>query len=281
MINPLNTEPAVSVIIPVYNRYGLLKEAVSSVLNQTFTDYELLVMDDGSTDRTADISALPNVMYHRLEHCGMAGRVRNQGAAMARGRYIAFLDSDDLWEPEKLARQVDFMKRRNHIKICHTREVWLRQDKIISQRKQRHKREGDIFNDALEKCIIGPSTVMIDRVFYLQTGGFREDLEIAEDYELWLRMTDQTEVGYLEEPLTIKRAGSWDQLSEKYGQIEIFRINALKDLVEKNLLSEKNYPAAKKELARKAGIYSIGCRKRGKEKEAEIYSDLASLYSEV
>ena len=114
--------------------------------------------------------------------------------------------------------------------IWHTRERWVRSGRVISQRSQRHRRSGDLFADSLRKCVIGPSTVLLRRAAFARAGGFREDLEIAEDYELWLRLTARYPVGYLDQELVIKRAGHSDQLSERYGQIEIFRLRALHDL---------------------------------------------------
>ena len=136
-----------------------------------------------------------------------------------------------------------------------------------------------MFADALKKCVIGPSTVLIRRDCWEESGGFREDLEIAEDYELWLRMTAREPVGYLDRPLTVKRAGNWEQLSEKYGQIEIFRIEALRNLVESRWFEKKTdggiQSEAAAELVRKCRIYAQGCRKRGKSEEAERFEALA------
>ena len=273
-------KPIISVIIPVYNRSDLLSEAVKSVINQNFSDFELIVADDCSEDdikRTLEtIPLIENISlkYLRLQkHSGMPGFVRNSGCKIADGSYIAFLDSDDLWLPDKLEKQIALLA--GNMSICHTREIWQRGDKVVSQSSQRHKREGDIFEDSLIKCIIGPSTVIIEKGLFEKYGGFREDIEIAEDYELWLRITENTPIAYIDQPLVIKRAGDWEQLSEKYGQIEIFRIKALKQLVEKSFFKPHNMELAKKVLAKKCRIYAMGCRKRGKEAEALFYEDIA------
>ena len=312
--------PLVSAIVPVYNRPRLVREAVESILAQTFQDFEVIVVDDGSTDDTpfsldricgpggsderADGPAgspaggsagprsprgsgggsEPRLRVRRIEHDGHPGAVRNRGAEWARGRYLAFLDADDLWQPRKLERQIGL---HGAAALSHTRELWLRNGKEVSQRKQKHAREGWLFPDALRKCIIGPSTVMVSREVFEAAGGFREDLEIAEDYELWLRLTAGRQVAYLDEALTVKRAGHGDQLSKQYDYIEPFRIRALRDLVERGAFDGIRPPGgpspaalARAELARKCRIHAQGCEKRGRLREAEAYRREAALYSD-
>ena len=244
---------------------------------------ELIIVDDGSTDMTPVIKTYfsneSRVRYLRINHSGMPGFVRNTGVLQSSGKYLAFLDSDDLWMGNKLEKQVDFLESNSAYKIVHTRENWVRNGKTVSQSGFNHKRFGNIFSDALEKCILGPSTVMIEKDLYNKLGGFRDDLEIAEDYEFWLRLTDTNSVGYLDEPLITKRAGHIGQLSEKYGQIEIFRIRGLQHLVEQRYFSQENQKLAEKELAKKCGIYAAGCRKRNKISEAEVHESMAEKYS--
>lgn len=275
--------PLVSVIIPVYNRFELAKEAVSSVLGQTFRNLELIIVDDGSTDMTPILATYfrddTRVKYIRINHSGMPGFVRNKGVETAKGKYLAFLDSDDLWMDSKLKKQVDFLEKNSAIKVVHTREAWVRNGKTISQAGFNHRRFGDIFSDALVKCIIGPSTVLIETNLYRELRGFRDDLEIAEDYELWLRLANSNSIGYIDEALITKRAGHVGQLSEKYGQIEIFRIRGLQKLVEQSFFNLKNQKNAELELAKKCRIYAAGCRKRNKIEEAEIHESLAAKYS--
>jgi glycosyltransferase involved in cell wall biosynthesis len=258
---------------------------VRSVLAQTVRDFQLIVADDGSTDDTRGrLSGFEDsrISCLFLEHHGMPGRARNAGAAAAQGRYLAFLDSDDLWLPEKLERQTRLFQAGDRAPLCHTRELWLRGGREISQAGRSHRREGDIFRDALVKCVVGPSTVIVEKDFFERHGGFREDLEIAEDYELWLRMSFDSPVAYLDEGLTIKRArmqarGEEANLSEKYGHIEVFRIRALCDLIAQGAfasLPEKD-ELARRELIRKCGVYAAGCYKRGRREEALRYEALA------
>jgi len=273
----------VTIIIPTYNRKSYLEDAIDSVLGQNFTHFGIIVVDDGSDDGTADLvrglGDPKKLEYMRFSHSGVPGKVRNAGARMAKGNYLAFLDSDDLWKPEKLTRQIAFFEEHPGIRICHSREIWQRGEKIVSQAGQRHRRSGNIFPDALKKCIIGPSTVMMRRELFEEFSGFREDLEIAEDYELWLRITAKYPVGYIDEPLVIKRGGHPDQLSEKYGQIEIFRIKALLLNLEAGAFGGDQRVLAARELARKCRVYAAGCEKRGKSEEARRYREIAGRYA--
>jgi len=279
----------VSIIIPVYNRFEMLKAAVASVLIQKNVDFELIIADDGSNDELgsgSEVSEIFNdarISLIRLPHSGRPGKVRNLGVKAAKGEYLAFLDSDDLWLPGKLANQLKAFTEHPEATLVHTRETWIRNGKEISQRKMRHRREGHIFSDALKKCIIGPSTVMVRRETYNEFEGFRNDLEVAEDYELWLRWTAVYPVIYIPEPQIIKQAGDWDQLSWKYGQIEKFRIEGLHDLVKSGWFAayaDKEYQKeAEQELSAKCTIYARGALKRDKVNEAVEYQNIAEKYA--
>jgi len=278
----------VSVIIPVYNRAELAAEAARSVLAQSFEDLELIVVDDGSDPEQFSLmeQRMPKdfrVRFLRLSRSGMPGLVRNRGVAASRGEWTAFLDSDDLWLEGKLGLQMELLRRRPETVLVHTRERWLRNGRLVSQCSQKHQREGMIFTDALKKCIIGPSTVLLRRSVFLQLGGFREDLEIAEDYEFWLRWCALFPVDYIDTPLVEKREGPWEQLSHKYGQIEKFRIKGLMGLVDGEWFQQHGpaafAAAAERELARKCTIYARGAAKRGREAEAALYRAYAARCS--
>ena len=145
----------ISVMIPTFNRIEFLKEAVESVLSQTISPVEMIIADDGSTDGTEEygtgLARRPEVSYIRLKHSGRPGKVRNAGAGVAAGEYLAFFDSDDLWKPEKIEKQLAFFQENPNIPICHTREIWLRSGRVVSQSGQRHARSGYLFPDALKK----------------------------------------------------------------------------------------------------------------------------------
>ncbi len=278
-----------SVVVPVYNRRKLIAGAIDSVLSQELPpgwELELVAVDDGSDDGTLEFlrgrsDGEPRMRVLRLSRSGYPGAVRNRGVESASGEVIAFLDSDDRWLPGKVALQLP-LHIESPCALTHTRERWERDGRVISQRGQRHQRRGDLYADALWKCIIGPSTVMVDRDFFLHHGGFREDLEVAEDYELWLRLLCHTHVDYVEREGTLKRAGAWPQLSEKYGQIEGFRIAALRRLVDDRYVlrfrSPEDHATARSVLSRKMRIYAAGARKRGRIAEAEALEGDAKLY---
>lgn len=266
----------VSVIIPTYDRINLLQEAIASVHAQLYRPVELIVVDDGSTDGTVQrLRRQDGVSLLCIDHTGCPGAVRNAGIAAAAGDYLAFLDSDDLWMPDKLAMQMEALAADTDTPIIHCRERWLRNGRKVSQAGQHHQRSGRLFADAVRKCIIGPSTVLLRRAVLDNAGGFRDDLQIAEDYELWLRVTARYPVAYCDRELVIKRAGHGNQLSERYGHIERFRVEALAPLVEADHWQEPERSIARRELARKCVIHAAGARKRGHDVEAARYESLA------
>ncbi len=266
--------PLVSIIIPTYNRAALVAEAVASVEAQTFRDFEILVVDDGSTDATRKLLALREgvrVVGHSCRK-GVAA-ARNLGAAAARGEWLAFLDSDDQWLPAKLARQMAYLDDQPGLLLCQTDETWVRRGIRVNKPVSYRKVAGRIFLPSLERCMVSPSAVVLHRRLFLDHGGFDENLPAAEDYDLWLRLTWRYEVGLVDEPLIIKRGGQADQLSGLWG-LDRFRIRALVKLLGAADLPEPYVRAARRMLASKCAIYAQGCEKRGKYSEAALYRKL-------
>ncbi|MDI6852829.1 MAG: glycosyltransferase family A protein [Deltaproteobacteria bacterium] len=268
----------ISVIIPTFNRAHWVAEAVASVLAQSFKDFEVLVVDDGSTDATLEALApfWGNCTILRLAERRGVSAARNLGIAAARGEWLAFLDSDDLWLPDKLARQTAYLQENPGLLICQTDEIWLRRGKRVNPPLTHKKVGGRIFAQSLERCLISPSAVMLHRRLLDEVGTFDEALPAAEDYDLWLRIAWRYEVGLVPEPLVIKRGGHPDQLSRRWG-LDRWRIEALLKLVQEPDLPEVYREAAARTLARKAAIYADGCRKRGKAAEAKFYQALAAM----
>jgi glycosyltransferase involved in cell wall biosynthesis len=272
------TQPLVSVIVPTYNRGWIIKEAIESVLAQDYKHFELIVVDDGSTDRTVDILASYKTDLHFIhqENRGVSA-ARNAGITKASGHLIAFLDSDDLWLPHKLSRQVDFFHSNPGAMICQTEEIWLRNHVRVNPKKRHKKPSGMIFERSLSLCLVSPSAVMIKRSLFDEVGGFDEALPACEDYDLWLRISCRYPVHLIDTPLIIKRGGHVDQLSASSG-LDKYRIQAIRNIIESNQLSASQLQAAVKTLKEKCGIYAAGCRKRGRIDDAVYYEELAINY---
>jgi len=271
----IKKKPLVSVIIPTYNRGWIVKEAIESVMAQDYRDFELIVVDDGSTDDTDDIlnSYRGDIMVFRQENQGVSA-ARNRGLSEASGRFIAFLDSDDLWLPQKLFRQIKFFNENPDAQICQTEETWIRKGIRVNPKKRHKKPWGMIFESSLALCLVSPSAVMIRRSLFEKVGGFDETLPACEDYDLWLRISCRYPVYLIETPLIIKRGGHNDQLSDSFG-LDKFRIKSLTKIIESGLLSKTQYEAAVKTLKEKCIIYAAGCSKRGRKEEALYYRSLS------
>jgi glycosyltransferase involved in cell wall biosynthesis len=265
----------ISVIIPTYNRSAWVTEATASVLAQSYRDFELFVVDDGSTDTTfSTLASFGNkIQMLRQEERRGVSAARNLGAAAATADWLAFLDSDDFWLPTKLARQVEYLKAHPDLVICQTGETWIRNGRRVNPPETCHKVAGDIFLPSLKRCLVSPSAVMLHRRLFEEMGGFDESLPAAEDYDLWLRIAWRHPVGLVPEPLVIKRGGHADQLSRQWG-LDRFRIRALMKLLEEPGLPLRHQEAARRTLAEKCRIYAQGCEKRGKDAEAAWYKNL-------
>ena len=271
-------KPFVSVIIPTYNRAWVLKAALDSVLAQEFRDFELIVVDDGSTDHTPQIldAYHQDLMVIRQPNLGVSA-ARNRGIAAAGGELIAFLDSDDLWLPRKLSSQVNFFNSNPEAVINQTEEIWIRNGVRVNPKTRHHKPSGMIFEQSLALCLVSPSAVMMKPSLFDAVGLFDEDLPACEDYDLWLRISWRYPVYLIETPLIIKRGGHADQLSKAPG-LDKFRIQALKNIIESGHLEEASYQAAVRTLQEKCTIFAGGCRKRGKDAEAQYFEELADQY---
>ena len=266
----------VSVVIPTYNRAFLVERAVKSVLAQSWIDLEALVVDDGSEDGTCERLGMlddTRVKIIRKENGGVSS-ARNAGLKAAKGDIFALLDSDDWWQPEKLSRQMDFM-RREGFAVCQTDEIWIRRGKRVNPGKKYAKPSGRFFDKALEQCLISPSCVAFTRFFWEEMGPFDEDLPACEDYDLWLRTCLRHEVGLLPEKLTVKEGGRPDQLSRKIIGLDLYRIQALLKLLRTERMTEEQRGLALSELERKTGVYVRGCLKRDKPEEAGRIAELA------
>ena len=272
--------PVYACIIPTRNRPVATIEAVQSVLTQTASDLECIVVDDGSDDETADrIAALrdPRLRVVRQPNRGVAA-ARNRGVALSASPWIAFLDSDDRWLPRKMERQLAYMAAHPALRISQTDETWVRRGRRVNPMKKHLKSGGDLFVRSLELCVISPSAVLMARTLFDDAGGFDEDFPVCEDYDLWLRITCCEPVGFLPEPLVVKYGGHADQLSRSVPVMDRWRIRAIDKILRGDRLTEDQRHAAIEELERKCRIVAQGCRKRGNVEEAERLLALARQY---
>jgi glycosyltransferase involved in cell wall biosynthesis len=248
-------------------------------MQQTFQPKEIIVIDDGSIDETSSMinDLFPNVKYLYQKNNGVSS-ARNKGIKLATGDWIAFLDSDDQWLPEKLEKQQLALKRNPEIKLCHTEEIWIRNGIRVNAMKKHSKKGGWIFQHCLPLCAISPSAAIIHRSVFDTVGLFDESLPACEDYDMWLRITAKYPVIFLEDALIKKFGGHEDQLSQKHWGMDRFRIQALQKILDKNELSKENRQAAYEMLLKKAQVFLNGAQKRGKTSESEYYEQLIKQY---
>jgi glycosyltransferase involved in cell wall biosynthesis len=264
----------VSVILPTFNRARMVGQAIDSVLAQTYPHFELIVVDDGSTDDTPAMlrGYGDRIRVVRRDNGGVSA-ARNSGIRASGGELIALLDSDDYWLPEKLAHQVDVFNRHPETTIGQTEEIWVRNGVRVNPRQRHLKKAGMIFEDSLPLCLISPSAVMLRRTLLDAAGGFDESLPACEDYDLWLRITWNHPVHLIPKALVVKRGGHADQLS-RTPELDKYRIRAIEKILRTGCLTPVQRHAAQAMLAEKCRIYAQGCRKRGRLKQAAYYSAL-------
>ena len=252
----------------------MVGEAVESVLAQDFADFELVVVDDGSTDGTANELARlgSRVRILATPRRGVSG-ARNLGVTHSQGRYIAFLDSDDLWRPGKLSRQIEFMDAHRDVQICQTQEIWIRNGVRVNPKAIHRKPSGDVFLPSLDLCLVSPSAVMMRRKLFQRHGGFDESFPVCEDYDLWLRIAVELPIPLIPDALVIKRGGHADQLSHSMWGMDRYRVVALQKLLRAGLAGSRR-AAVTEVLRRKVGILANGARKRGKLREAANFEAL-------
>ena len=196
-------KPFVSIIIPTYQNCNRLRDALNSVLSQTYNNYEVLIMDDGSTDGTEEmVNSFKDsrIFYYWNKNSGGPAKPRNRGIKFSKGNWIAFLDSDDVWKVDKIKKQVNFMKN-NNLQASHTSyEIFDNKNQIVAVRIARNFYE---IKDLLKSCDIGLSTVMLKKEIIFDNFKF-PDLKTKEDFVVWLNLLkNEIIIGGLDEKLTI------------------------------------------------------------------------------
>jgi len=270
----------ISVIIPTYNRSHVLARALDSVLSQTLQVHEIIVVDDGSTDQTAQLikDKYQSVIYIEQANQGVSA-ARNAGILKSSGDWIALLDSDDSWLTNKLEIQYQAIKSQANYRLCHTEEIWIRNGVRVNQMNKHQKHGGYIFEKCLPFCVISPSSVLMERSVFNEFGLFDESYPACEDYEMWLRLCAELPVLYVETPLINKFGGHEDQLSRQYWGMDRFRVKALHKIIQScNLTPEYRYDALGM-LLQKLDILQKGAVKHGNNELLQFCSELQLIYS--
>jgi glycosyltransferase involved in cell wall biosynthesis len=258
---------AVAVILPTYNRADWIRHAIDSVLDQTFRNYELWVVDDGSTDETADLLLEygQRIRPIRLDRNLGVSHARNVAIQASDSQWVAFLDSDDRWRPEKLERQMGLAAEKPEANLIHTEEIWIRRGVRVNPMGKHAKSGGDLFRRSLRRCLVSPSSALIRRDVFSEVGLFNESLPACEDYDLWLRILCRHSAHFVSEPLVVKYGGHDDQLSRAVPFLDRYRIRALLDLLTWGDLSERQRQWTFDELTWKCRVFGEGCLKHGRE----------------
>ena len=195
--------PLVSVIIATYNRERFLSQAIESVLKQTCTDYEIVVVNNGSSDGTEDLLrerfAGKLVYIHKDENVGLPA-ARNAGIKVARGKYLAMLDDDDCWLPEKLEMQIGLFEGKPSLGLVYCNS-FIVNEKDEVQGEMRGSKRGAIFNEVLSSnCLSPPSGVLVSKKVVAEAGYFDETLTALEDWDLWIRVSQLCDIDFVDQP---------------------------------------------------------------------------------
>ncbi|MBD3274011.1 MAG: glycosyltransferase [Candidatus Marinimicrobia bacterium] len=276
----------ISIIIPVYNRPELLRRAVYSVLKQSYRNFELILIDDGSVDGTADVAIEytnttdEDIKLVQFKKNRGVSAARNAGIQSASGEWIALLDSDDEWESEKIEKQVEFHQHNPNLVISQCNERWIRNGKYVNKRKIHRKKSGRIFRESLKLCLISPSAVFFHKDLVNEIGFFDESFPVCEDYDYWLRVLRKYPVGLLDEPLLTRYGGHEDQLSSQYWGMDRWRVKAMEKHLNAEKMPENDRAALYKELINKLSVLYQGASKR-KKPEARKYAEKLAQYEKA
>jgi len=262
-------QPEITVVVPAYNRRQTVRRAIDSVLSQSYMPEEIVVVNDGSNDGTQEIlkSYGDKLTLVSLPENSGPSRARNEGIEHAKTGWIAFLDSDDCWEKDKLKSQVEYLRKYPFYQILQSEEIWIRNGVRVNPCRHHAKPDGWIWRPSLERCLVSPSSVLIKKTLIEKYGNFDEGLPVCEDYDLWLKISRYHAVGLEPAFSVIKYGGHKDQLSRKYPAMDRFRVISLM-----RLLENESHPDFRqnilKVLTKKLNILINGYEKRVKRNEA-------------
>ena len=266
----------ISAIIPSYNRLHSLKRAIDSVLGQDCAVDELIVVDDGSTDDTANFIRhnFPKIKLIQQTNQGVSS-ARNSGIKQARFDWIALLDSDDSWHSNKISTIKKHHANEPDIGLIHSDEIWIRNHVRVNAMNKHQKTGGNVFLRCLPLCVISPSAVVLKRALIESVGYFDESLPACEDYDLWLKICCQHSVHYIDQPLITKYGGHEDQLSTQHWGMDRFRIRSLWRLIQQGHLSDAYCLAANEMMQKKLNVLLSGAKKHHNEAVLNEFSAMA------
>lgn len=269
----------ISVVIPTHNRAVPVRRALASVFRQTLAPAEVIVVDDGSSDNTEQQvrDEYPSAVVISQAQRGVSS-ARNAGVRAASGNWIAFLDSDDEWLPEKLEHQVRALEAEPNYLACHSDEIWIRNGVRVNPMKKHTKHGGWIYPFCLPLCCVSPSSVLLQRETLISAGIFDESLPACEDYDLWLRLFSKIPVLLVDEKLVVKHGGYGDQLSRKYWGMDRFRVQALVKMLESESLDEDWKRMTRDTLIQKLDILIVGLAKHGRREMLDHYRSMRARW---
>jgi glycosyltransferase involved in cell wall biosynthesis len=279
--------PLISIILPTFNRESLTKRAVNSVIRQSYPNWELILVDDGSTEDNwrALVTTLPNwkqslvsfsgdqksIQLYQIDHSGVSF-ARNFAIKKTNGEWICFLDSDDEWLPEKLKTQFEFHRYHPEFLFSQTRELWNKNGNVRHPLGKHKKISGRYLKESLNLCLVTVSSFMAKSNALKRFDGFRQELQTCEDYDLWNRIFLNGEsIALIDEDLLVRYGGHSDQLSMKYSAMERFRLYSLLLSREESLVAghwfqvnEEDRELWDSAIRKRLGVLIRGKSKRGK-----------------
>lgn len=278
----MKDKPSISIVIPTYNRRHTLARALNSVFGQSLPADEIIVVDDGSTDGSADWlkSHYPELTLLVQSNHGVS-HARNTGIRHAHGEWIALLDSDDEWSQDKLKRQIELINENPETQLVHSDEIWVRHGVRVNPMNKYQKAGGNIFQRCLPLCVISPSSTIIKKSVFDQYGLFDESLPACEDYDMWLRLCSRFKVNYIDTPLIFKYGGHPDQLSQQFWGMDRFRIQALEKIIKADHITTVDRQAAIEMLVKKSEILIQGALKRNNLSLVKHYQNIIMHYRPV
>ena len=266
--------PTVSVIIHTYNNEKFIAETVASVLNQTYKDYEIIVVDDGSVDGTRDVLMpyMQKIRYHYKENGGIAS-AKNAGIGLSQAEFVAFLDHDDLWVPDKLQLQMEHFNENPQIGLVYAKYTSFRDGKELRTKPEKGY-SGWIFKELLSKSFIQTSTVVVKRECLDAVGPYDETFSLGDEYDMFLRIARKFQCGFVDKGLTRYRVHDTNASNNDFlfdnENLGVYKkiYNNFTDLdgVEKKILRKR---IARYSMKVAEGLYSQGKLEESKEYQKE------------